>query len=189
MGKGTRNRQFTKLQGLKTFKHPALDVWGFSLSRKETQREGRQPHRNKEYHIASSPVWLPPQGRRPYFSATRRLQGWRRLNAACYTRGLGSPRSPASTQWGQGTSRIHITLPASTPGDFSQPLLPDLGLHPHLSRPSSPAFGFISSLLLQAHCTRQVVLTISPSQQLCCEGSVVITQGAESRPGTERSAV
>ena len=153
MGKGTRNRQFTKLQGLKTFKHPALDVWGFSLSRKETQREGRQPHRNKEYHTASIPVWLPPKGRRPYFSElrSREAPGMKTAKRCLLYTGLGKPPSPASTQCGQGTSRIHIALPASAPGDFSQPLLPDLALHPHLSKPSSPAFGFISSLLLQAH--------------------------------------
>lgn len=137
MGKGTRNRQFTKLQGLKTFKHPALDVWGFSLSRKETQREGRQPHRNKEYHTASIPVWLPPKGRRPYFSELRsEAPGMKTAKRCLLYTGLGKPPSPASTQCGQGTSRIHIALPASAPGDFSQPLLPDLALHPHLSRPS-----------------------------------------------------
>lgn len=181
MGKGTRNRQFTKLQGLKTFKHPALDVWGFSLSRKETQREGRQPQRNKEYHVASIPVWLPPQGRRPYFSELRSEAPGMKTTKRCllYT-GPGKPPTPC----------LHPVRPAHKQNTHNPPGLHPWGFLPApSSRPSPPSSSlqaFLPGLwILFPHCfckptgahrTGQVVPTISPSQQLRCEGRAVSTQ-------------
>ena len=172
-GKGTRNRPFSKLQGLKTFKHPALDVWGFHYPERR-QREGRQPHQNKEYHVASILVWLPPQGRRPYFSELRsEAPGMKTTKLCLFYTWPGKPPFPClHPVRPEHKHRIHITLPASTPEDFSQPLLPDLAVYPvSPGLPPRPLdlFPHCFCKPTGTHCTRQVVLTISPSQQLCCE--------------------
>lgn len=192
MGKGTRNRQFTKLQGLKTFKHPALDVWGFSLSRKETQREGRQPQRNKEYHVASIPVWLPPQGRRPYFSELRSEAPGMKTTKRCllYT-GPGKPPTPC----------LHPVRPAHKQNTHNPPGLHPWGFLPAPSSgpspPSSSLQAFLPGLWICFLTASASPLEPTALDRWCRPSHLPssfavkaerLAHSAESRPGTERSA-
>lgn len=116
--KGARNRQFTKLQGLETFKHPAHDVWGFYSSRKETQRG--PPASPKQKNITFPESWL---GRlhRAEFTLLRSalgIEGCRGVKSRC-TSGLKDPQSPVSpghtTLWPPQNAWGFLPAPTSWP--------------------------------------------------------------------------
>lgn len=112
-----------------------------------------------------------------FLNSARRLQGWRRLNSACYTRGLGSPHPlPPPSE-----ARAQARNTHNPPGLHSWGLLP--APSSRRSRLSSPLQAFLPDL-------RIYFLTASASpleptaldrwcwpfhlpQQLCCEDWVV----------------
>lgn len=127
VGKKARNRQFTKLQGLKTFKHPAHDIWGFYSSRKKTQRG-----------LPTSPKQRISRFENPDLAASTLLTllFWNLLyssrdevdwNLHVIQTGWKALRAPPSTQQGQGTQynspSLHRTPLGISPNSFFLTLL------------------------------------------------------------------
>ena len=113
------------------------------------QREGCQPHQNKEYHVSRILTWLSPHCQ-PYFSELfSEAPGTKRIEIPVWYKWPGQPSElllPPSKARAQNT----YNLPGLHPWGFLQSLLPDPSI-PILPGLPHRTLDFISSLLLQAH--------------------------------------